>query len=215
MHHALGVIVYLIRTSALGVAFSAHAIQMLCAYADSNWSEIRSTTGYVIYISGGPVCFNSKRQRCIAMSSCKSELIALADCAIEILYVLGVLADMGIDVCEPVEVYTDSKSAFNICHRVSAAQDTKHINRKVYKMREIRGSGRVVLKKIETEHNITDLFTKVLKRQVFEKFRAKVVSKNDMVCMDNPYPSTGGQCGILGMIMLSVLMDIEILWYSI
>ena len=75
---------------------------------------------------------------------------------------------------EPFTVYTDSKAAYDICHRLCAAGSTKHINRRAYKMRELRGAGKIVLKLIATADNIADLFTKVWLRQPFEKLRAKV-----------------------------------------
>ena len=157
----------------LGIVYSKFASEIhLHAYADSNWSKMRSTSGYAIYLAGGLVSFASKKQRCIAMSSCEAELIALADCAIELLYVLGVLSDLGYEVEGPVIVYTDSKSAYDLCHRMSASSKTKHLDRKIYKMRELRGAGKVELRLIDSGHNKADIFTKTFKRQGFEALRS-------------------------------------------
>ena len=38
------------------------------------------------------------------MSSCEAELVALAACAIELIFVLGVLVDLGYDDSGPVRV---------------------------------------------------------------------------------------------------------------
>ena len=35
-----------------------------------------STTGFLIRVCGGAVCWKSVKQKCIAMSSCEAELIA-------------------------------------------------------------------------------------------------------------------------------------------
>ena len=43
-------------------------------------------------------------------------------------------------------------------------------------MRELRGAGVVTVRHIPTEENPADLFTKILSRQPFEKFRKHVLN---------------------------------------
>ena len=117
----------------------------------------------------------SRRQHCITMSSCEAELVALADCAIELLFILGVLGFLGMDL-EPVRVHTDNKAAHDLCNRYTTSQNSRHVDRKQFKMRELRGAGKVEVCHIPTEQNPADLFTKVLGRQVFEKHRATVLN---------------------------------------
>ena len=62
------------------------------------------------------------------------------------------------------------------CHRYSSAQHSRHIDRKLFKMRELRGAGRVTIKHIPGEENPADLFTKILSRQPFEKHRKFVLN---------------------------------------
>ena len=52
----------------------------------------------------------------------------------------------------------------------------RHVDRKLFKMRELRGAGRVQLKHIPGETNPADLFTKILTRQPFEKHRKFVLN---------------------------------------
>ena len=105
------------------------------------------------------------------MSSCEAELIALADAAIELLYISAVCSFIGWPTDGAIEVCTDNKAAYDLCHRYTAAQHTKHIDRKMFKMRELRGAGIVEVKHIPGETNPADLYTKVLSRQPFEKHR--------------------------------------------
>ena len=79
----------------------------------------------------------------------------------------------------PIEVFTDNKAAHDLCHRFTSAQNTKHIDRKLYKMRELRGAGIVTVKYVPTDDNTADLFTKVLTRQPFEKHRRRVMNLTD------------------------------------
>ena len=91
--------------------------------------------------------------------------------AIELICVRGVLTSLGYEVKDPVEVGTDNTGAYNLCHRFGAAQHSRHIDRKLYQMRELRGAGIVTIKYVPTDDNTADLFTKVLTRQPFEKHR--------------------------------------------
>ena len=117
----------------------------------------------------------SRRQHCISMSSCEAELIALADLAIELLYVRGLLETLGFDVSNPIDVYTDNKGAYDLCHRFSASQNSRHIDRKVFKMRELRGMGLVNVNMVVGEFNPADLFTKIVTKQLFDKYRKFVL----------------------------------------
>jgi len=172
------ILVYLARTPKVGTTFTGKGdgANVLQAYADSNWTEARSTTGYTIMLGNANVCAGSRRQHCITMSSCEAELVALADCAIELLFTMGVLGFIGFEVEGAVQVYTDNKAAHDLCHRFSSAQNSRHVDRKMFKMRELRGAGTVEVNHISTELNPADLFTKILGRQVFEKHRATVLN---------------------------------------
>ena len=81
-------------------------------------------------LAGAAICCVSRRQHCITMSSCESELVALADCAIELLHIIEVVKFLGHDISDAVEVCTDSKAAFDLCHRFTSAQHSRHIDRK-------------------------------------------------------------------------------------
>ena len=169
---------YLGRSRHIGTTFSAHVdgANKLKAYCDANWATTRSTTGFFIMLAGAAIACVSRRQHCITMSSCEAELVALADCAIELLHVISVVNFLGHATPDAVDVFTDSKAAFDLCHRFTTAQHSRHVDRKLFKMRELRGAGVVKVNHMPGEANPADLFTKVLGRQVFEKHRKVVLN---------------------------------------
>ena len=118
----------------------------------------------------------SRRQHCITMSSCEAELVALCDCAIELLHIIEIVQFLGHELPDAIEVFTDSKAAFDLCHRFTSAQNSRLVDRKLFKMRELRGAGRVTVKHIPGETNPADLFTKILTRQPFERHRKTVLN---------------------------------------
>ncbi len=175
---AFHVLVYLGRTDKLGITYSKHSPNASClhALADANWRSTRPTSGFVIFLAGGAIAHCCRRQTCIAMSTTEAELVALADCAIELIYVMSLLAFIGFEWNEPVSVETDNKGAYDLCHRFTSAQHSRHIDRKMFKMRELSGAGVVKVKYVATDENTADIFTKVLSRQPFEKHRNVVMN---------------------------------------
>ena len=63
----------------------------------------------------------------------------------------------------------NNKGAYDLCHRHTSAQHSRHIDRKLLKMREMRGAGLVQVRYVPTNDNTSDIFTKILSRQLFEK----------------------------------------------
>ena len=167
------ILVYLGRSPKLGITYSSFVpgAHLLKAYADSNWSVTRSTTGYVIMLCAAVVVAVSRRQHCITMSSCEAELVALCDTAIELLHVVEVVRFLGHEVVDAIEVNTDSKAAYDLCHRFTSAQNSRHVDRKLFKMRELRGAGTTAVRHLAGTENPADLFTKILTKQLFEKHR--------------------------------------------
>ena len=102
-------------------AFERDARQ-LSGRCDSDWHTRRSTTGLYVKLAGGAVVHASRRQHCITMSSCEAELVGLADTSIELIHTIGVLTFLGHEVPSAVEVCTDSKAAYDLCHRFTAAE---------------------------------------------------------------------------------------------
>ena len=54
---------------------------------------------------------------------------------------MGVTAFLGRKLNKAVRVYTDNKGAYDLCHRFTTSQHSRHIDRKIFKMRELRGAG--------------------------------------------------------------------------
>ena len=178
---AYRVLVYLGRTRKLGIRYSKHAPRAteLYARADANWRTTRSTSGFIIFLAGAVIAHGCGRQGCIAMSTTEAELVALAACAVELIYIRALLKFIGFEHDGPITVETDNKGAYDLCHRFTSAQHSRHIDRKLFKMREMRGAGDVVVKYVPTDENTSDIMTKVLSTQPFKKHRKTLLNGGD------------------------------------
>ena len=74
----------------------------------------------------------------------------------------------------PVEVETDNSGARDLCRRSTVGANSRHVERKVFKMRELQHQGKVRVGLIPTALNAADLFTKPLPNKVFAEHRATV-----------------------------------------
>ena len=191
--HAVGILVYLCRTPQLGLTYSKYAENgQLTAYADSDWSVKRSTTGVVIMRGGATIGFVSRRQHCISMSSTEAELMALAATALEVIFFKGVLQALGDDLDGPIDVHTDNQGAFDLCYRSSPGNNSRHVDRKMYKMRELRGSAMIALHKIAGTENPADFFTKPLTKQPFDMYRKQVMNLGSRKYSTGPRDDAAG-----------------------
>ena len=92
-----------------------------------------------------------------------------------LIYIRALLKFIGFEHDGPITVETDNKGAYDLCHRFTSAQHSRHIDRKLFKMREMRGAGVVTVGHVETKLNPADIFTKITDRQTFERHRATVL----------------------------------------
>ena len=50
----------------------------------------------------------------------------------------------------PIAAGTDNKGAYDLGHRFTSAQNSRHVDRKLFKMRELRGAGVVTVELVPT-----------------------------------------------------------------
>ena len=134
----------------------------LWACCDSDWRVTNSTTGFCIFYGGAVVSYGSKRQQCIATSSTDAEIMAASHTALEIMYVRGLLQEMGADISEPTTLWVDNSGAVALSKDLKSCQRSRHIERRYLKVRELVAQGHIVVKYIPTESNVSDALTKPL-----------------------------------------------------
>ena len=71
----------------------------------------------------------------------------------------------------PIEVGVDNSGAYNLCHRTTMGKNSRHVERKVFKMREMRAGGIVKLALVPTDEMVADILTKPLQDAAFTKHR--------------------------------------------
>ena len=106
----------------------------------------------------------------IARSSCEAEYIALNEGGAEIIWLRKILRELGLQSSEPTQIWIDNQPAIQLSKHKMIKQRTKHIQLKYDWIKEQIENKEVVVTYKETTKNLADVFTKVLPRQIFEKF---------------------------------------------
>nr|GEX12574.1 retrovirus-related Pol polyprotein from transposon TNT 1-94 [Tanacetum cinerariifolium] len=120
----------------------------------------RSTSGSLLFLGDRLISWSSKRKKSVAISSTEVEYIALSGCCAQILWMRSQLTDYGLGF-NKIPMYCDNKSVIALC-----CNNVQHS--RYHFIKEQVENGRIELYFVNTEYQLTDLFTKALGRDRIE-----------------------------------------------
>ena len=98
---------YVSNTYDVGIVFRGTDFD-IHGFCDSDWAgdidTRRSTTGYLTFMAGGPIAWQSRLQTTVATSSMEAEYMAAYALIQEICWLRGVLSELGFNSDEPTKV---------------------------------------------------------------------------------------------------------------
>ncbi len=140
---------YLKKTRDLGIHFKPNPGKEFECYCDAdfsgNWnksfaaidpSTAKSRSGWIIFYAGCPVCWASKLQSQVALSTTEAEYIAMSQALRDFIPVMGLLQEMreknfNVLCTEPYvycKVFEDNSGALELARLPKLCPRTKHIN---------------------------------------------------------------------------------------
>jgi hypothetical protein len=153
----------------------------ICAYSDADWAngkvDRKSVTGWVAKLNGDPISWASKKQRTVALSTCEAELYAKAAAIQEVLWLRGLMKELGLNCQTGSTVHGDNQSAISVAKNGVRSDRTKHVDVKYHFVTESVESGEVVLKWVSTHDQHADIFTKALPAPAFHHFRKQLMTQ--------------------------------------
>ena len=137
----------------------------LVSYCDSDWdgdAETRiSVTGFIIYLLGVPICWRSKGQKGVTLSSSEAEYVAISEAVKEIRFIYYLLESIGINIELPIVVRCDNVGAIFMAENSSSGVRTRHIDTRYHFVREHIEDVFIKIVFVKSCENIADLFTKM------------------------------------------------------
>ncbi|KAJ0435743.1 putative RNA-directed DNA polymerase [Helianthus annuus] len=163
---ALRLLKYLKMSPGKGILFRRENDLVLKGFVDSDWAKClatrKSVTGYGIFLGSSLISWKSKKQSVVARSTAEAEYRAMCSASCEVIWVLNVLKELGIDCKLPVQLFCDSQSAISIAFNPVFHERTKHFEIDLHFLREKIANGVIVPEKVMSEDQLADLFTKGL-----------------------------------------------------
>ena len=143
----------------------------LVGYSDSDMAgdidSRKSTSGYLIKFAGGAVSWQSRLQRCVALSTTEAEFIAITEACKELLWMKKFLQELGFSQ-DKYLLFVDSQSAIHLGKNSTFHSKSKHIDVRYHWIRDALDAKLLELAKIHIDDNGADMMTKALPRGKFE-----------------------------------------------
>lgn len=161
---------YLKGTKCLGLQYRKTGKHKVQGYADASHAtchDRRSYSGIVFLHMGAAICWESRKQMTIALSTAEAEYVAMSEAAREAIFLKRLISEVSGEVEIPVKIFSDSQSAVAIAQNPVHHQRTKHIDVRHHFVREAVEHGHIELEYLETNYMVADALTKSLLKGKF------------------------------------------------
>jgi hypothetical protein len=120
-----------------------------------------------------PVCWRSKAQRGVTLSSSKNEYIAISKAVKEIKFIYYLLREIGIEVNLPITVKTDNVGAMFVVQNASSGVRTRHIDTRYHYVRENLEEEIINFEFVISIENDSDILTMNVSQEIYNKHVTK------------------------------------------
>ena len=112
------IIRYILGTPNRDLFFPTGSSLHLQAYSDADWAGCpdtrKSTTGWCMFFGDALISWKCKQQNFVSKSPTEEEYRAMSAACSEIIWLRGLLTELGFPPSQPTPLYADNTSAFKI-----------------------------------------------------------------------------------------------------
>jgi len=124
--------------------------------------------------------WSSKKQSIVTLSTCEAEYAAITTCVCHFMCLRRLLKELRILQEKPTKIYVDNLSAIALAKNPVFYDKSKHIDTRFHYLRDCIANKKIEVKYVKTQDQITCIFIKPLKYDVFAKMRDMMrAMKND------------------------------------
>ena len=171
---AVKVIRYLKGTIGQWVLFRANTTFHQTGWYDADWGACkvtrRSLTGWIIHFGTSPICWKTKKQNDVSLSSTEAEFRAMKAITKELIWIKRLLSELGVTHDSPMTIFCDNKSTLHISANHVLHEQTKHMGIICQFVRKEIIKGVINTMFVTTHDQLADILTKYLGRREFDAF---------------------------------------------
>ena len=141
-------------------------------FADADYAskatDRRSVSGGLIMCGGASVCWFSRTQKCVTLSTSEAEYVALGDAVNELLFLRQVWRFMLPSKIMPYfPVFEDNQGAVQLAQNPITNSNSKHIDVSHHFLRELVRQRDIKVVQVRSEFQHADILTKALAFDLF------------------------------------------------
>lgn len=165
---------YLAGTINYKLYFYRNCDLSLTAFADADWAndvvDRKSYTGYVIKLGRNTINWESRKQKCVALSSTESEYLGITEALKDLCFIKSFMSEI-LDRKLEIILFNDNQSAHKLleakehCHK-----RTKHIDLRYHFVKDLIQNGFAKVMYMSTDQMMADVLTKPLSSVKHTKF---------------------------------------------
>ncbi|KAK2373410.1 hypothetical protein QL285_074443 [Trifolium repens] len=175
---ACRVIRYLKSSPGRGLLYPRSSDLQILGFSDADWAGCvetrRSTTGYCFFLGSSLISWKAKKQITVSRSSSEAEYRALSSTTCELIWLLSLMKDVGIQCDKSPVIYCDNQSAIHIASNTVFHERTKHLEIDCHLVREKLQQGMLRLLPVPTQDQLADCLTKALPGPKFSGLISKL-----------------------------------------
>jgi hypothetical protein len=132
-------------------------------FCNSDWTRDPekkvSVTGFIIHLLSVPICWRSKSQKGVTLSSTEAKYVAISEAIKELKFIYYLLIDLHIKVNLSIVVKKDNIGAIFMSKNASTVFRTRHVDTRYDFVREFIEGGFIKIEFVCSVENDSDLFT--------------------------------------------------------
>ena len=146
-------------------------------YSDADYAgckiDRKSNSGTCQFLRDRLVSWSSKKQNSVALSTVEAKYVSIGNCCAQTLWIKQQLSDYGLK-CNNVPIKCDNTSAINVTKNPIYHSRAKQIEVRHHFIRDHVNNGEICMEYVQTDNQLSDIFTKPLDKTKFEFIRNEI-----------------------------------------
>ena len=184
------IIRYVNDTLQRGLCYPTGTSPALHAYCNADYAGCsdtrRSTNGWCMFVGPTLISWKSKKQDRVSKSSTESEYKAMSQACSKVVWLHGLLSELGFPQATPTPLYGDNTSVIHLVVNPSFHERTKHIEVDFHFIRDAFEDKLISLPQVTSNLQVVDIFTKTFTRPRHQFLVDK------LMLLDTPTSISGG-----------------------